>query len=243
MKTNNSKMKLERLRAARDSYHRLATLPITLKEMCSRFEKVFTGAVSHALREVVLPDQALPHDILPLERDMVLAGPAFTIKSIKASHIEGEMEFRGKMLQEISNYDICVWFTGGDSISAHWGEVMTVTAKSRGARGAVIDGGIRDTKQIIQQGFPIFYKYRTPNGILGHGQLVEYQKPVVIGNVIINPGDFVVGDIDGVVIVPRGIAYQILMRAEEIVSTEKGIKKWIRDGLNPVQIVDKGGYF
>ncbi|MFW5981476.1 MAG: hypothetical protein ACOCRU_02745 [bacterium] len=72
---------------------------------------------------------------------------------------------------------------------------------------------------------------------------MEYQKPIVIGDVIINPGDFVVGDIDGVVIVPREISYDILKRAEELVFGEEEIKKWIAEGSSPKEIVDNVGYF
>lgn len=237
------KMHLDKLRAARDTYQEEVELPVPVKEMCERFERLFSGSVSDALRERVLMNQVLPHDILPIERDMVLAGTAFTMKSVKSSHTEGEMEFRGKLLQQVSENDVCIWYTGGDEASAHWGEVMTLTSKSRGARGAVVDGGLRDTKQVLQHDFPVFYKYRTPNGSLGRCRLVEYQKPIVIGDVIINPGDFVVGDIDGVVVVPREISYEILQRAEELVFGEEEIKEWIENGNSPEEIVDKGGYF
>ncbi|MFW5981477.1 MAG: RraA family protein [bacterium] len=149
-----SKMHLNKIREARDSHQELVDLPVPVEEMCERFERLFSGAVSDALRERILFNQVLPHDILPLERDMVLAGTAFTMKSVKASHTEGEMEFRGRLLQEVSENDVCIWYTGGDETSAHWGEIMTLTSRSRGARGAVVDGGLRDTKQVLQHNFP-----------------------------------------------------------------------------------------
>jgi regulator of RNase E activity RraA len=120
---------------------------------------------------------------------------------------------------------------------------MTATAKARGVRGAVIDGGIRDTGQILEQGFPIFYKYRTSNGSLGRCLITHYQVPIKVGNVTIKPGDVVFGDIDGVLVVPRDIAYDVLVRAEQIRRNEDGIFGWIREGQSIRQIVDKGGYF
>ena len=120
---------------------------------------------------------------------------------------------------------------------------MTATAKSRGVRGAVIDGGIRDTHQVLREDFPVYYRYRSPNGSLGRCLISHYQALIKIGTTWIRPGDIVLGDIDGVVIVPRGVAVEVLVRAEEIRSNEKEIFEWVANGDTLDEITAKGGYF
>ena len=120
---------------------------------------------------------------------------------------------------------------------------MTATAMTKGIRGAVIAGGIRDTKQILEQKFPIFYRYRTSNGSLGRCMITHYQVPVKVGKVTVRPGDIIFGDIDGVLCIPREIAYDVLLRAEGIERNEIDIFSWVRQGDTISEIIDKGGYF
>ena len=147
------------------------------------------------------------------------------------------------MLGQMHEHAIVIWNANGEDGAAHWGEVMTATSKSRGCRDAMIDGGIRDTMQVLAQKFPIWYRYRTPNGSLARCKMTGYQVPIQVGSVIIRPGDIVFVDIDGVVIIPRVHAYDVLVRAEEIRSGEKVIRQWVDDGVSAEEIVDRGGYF
>jgi 4-hydroxy-4-methyl-2-oxoglutarate aldolase len=217
--------------------------PIPVKELCNRYEKLYSGAINDVLREFVLMDQALPSSIIPLREEMKIAGIAFTIKSSVDPRITGEMETRSKMLSLIHEDAVCIWDTSGDATASQWGEVMTAAAKKRGARGAVVDGGLRDTMQVLGQKFPVFYKYRTSNGSLGRCLITGYQVPIKIGRTIIRPGDVVFGDIDGVLVVPRDVAYEVLLRAEEIKTNEKEIRKWVDEGMSAEEVVKKGGYF
>jgi len=217
--------------------------PIPVKELCTRYEKMYSGAINDVLREFMLMDQAFPSSVIPLREDMKIAGIAFTIKSAADPRITGEMETRSKMLNQIHEDAICVWDTSGDTLAAQWGEVMTAAAKKRGARGAVVDGGLRDTNQVLEQKFPVFYRYRTSNGSLGRCMITDFQIPVRINKTIIKPGDLVFGDIDGVIVVPRDVAYEVLVRAEEVKKNEKKIRKWVSDGMSAEEVVKKGGYF
>lgn len=235
-------MNLEKLKSIRDDNTQVE-LSIPLEELCDRYEKLYTGAVNDVLREFTLVDQALPPAIAPLRDEMKVAGAAFTIKSSSDPTIEGEMETRAEMLEAVRPHSICVWDTSNDNESAQWGEVMTAASKARGARGAVIDGGVRDTWQVLSQEFPVFNRYRTSNGTLARCKITGYQIPVIIGKVIIRPGDIIFGDIDGVIVVPRNVACDVLLRAEEIKKNEKDIRKWISGGMTPSEVVDKGGYF
>jgi 4-hydroxy-4-methyl-2-oxoglutarate aldolase len=235
-------MDLEKLIKIRDKKEQ-ASLPIEEKELCKRYEKLYTGAINDVLREFCLTDQALLPEIHPLRIEMKSAGVAFTIKSSKDPTIIGEMDVRAEMLDSMPDNCMCIWDAGGENEAAHWGEIMTAAAKKKGARGAVIDGGLRDTMQVIEQKFPVFYKYRTSNGTLSRCKITGYQLPIKIGKVIIYPGDIIFGDIDGVIVIPREISYKVLLRAEEIKNNEKNIRNWIDSGLSARAVVEKGGYF
>jgi regulator of RNase E activity RraA len=114
---------------------------------------------------------------------------------------------------------------------------------AKGVRGALVDGGIRDTAQILEKDFPVFYRYRSPNGSLGRCLITHYQLPVQIGDVFVRPGDVIVGDADGAVCVPRELAEAVLERAEEVISNEKTIFSWVAEGQSIDEISRKGGYF
>ncbi len=220
-----------------------APLSIPVEDLCRRYEALYTGAVNDVLRERGLLHQTLPTAILPLRDTMCVAGIAFTVKGAKNMAIEGEMEQRAKMLEAITPHSICVWDTTSDDESAHWGEVMTKAAIRAGARGAIVDGGVRDTHLILRQNFPVFCRYRTSNGMLGRFRMISYQTVVRIGNVEIHPGDVLFGDIDGVLVIPRAIASEVLLKAESIKKEEQVYKKWIDDGMSAQELVNRGGYF
>lgn len=235
-------MDLDALKAARGP-RELKPFPIPDRELCERYEALFTAAVNDVLRERQLTHQTLPHNILPLREGMKVAGPAFTIKGAKSLLIKDEMKERAEMLESIPSHSVVAWDTSGDDESAQWGEVMTMAAIKRGCRGAVIDGGVRDTDRVLPQNFPVFVKYRTSNGMLGRFRISGWQIPVRIGEVDIYPGDIVFGDIDGVIVVPREMAYDVLLRAEEVAASEGQLKKWVQEGLPATEIVKRGGYF
>ncbi len=235
-------MNLEKLIEERQSISE-ATFPIAEKELLSRFEKLYTGAVNDVMREFCLLGQALPGRVKPLREYRTVAGFAFTVKSSPNVIIKGEMEFRSQMLDDMHEDAFVVWDTSRDQKATLWGGVMTATAKMKKLKAACIDGGIRDTHQILEAEFPIFYEYRISNGSLGRCLITHYQIPIHIGDVIIKPGDVVLGDIDGVLVVPRDIAYDVLIRAEEIKENEKKIFGWVQEGQSIKDIADKGGYF
>lgn len=219
------------------------SFPIPQAEVLARYERLYTGAVSDVLREICLTEQALPHTIRPLRDDMAVAGFAFTIRSVVDPKVTGEMDTRAEMLERLYEDAVCVWNANGDDDAAHWGEVMTATSRARGCRGAVIDGGLRDTRQVLDQGFPVFYRYRSPNGSLSRCRITSYQEPVRIGATFVRPGDVIFGDIDGVIVIPRERALQVLARAEEIADGESELRRWVREGLTAEEIVKRGGYF
>lgn len=224
-------------------YISTAGFPIPDNELLNRFEQLYTGAVNDVLREFCLINQTMPNRIVPLREYRTIAGFAFTVKSAPNAKVKGEMEFRTKMLDDLKENSFIVWDTSKDEKATLWGGVMTAASRSKGVKAACIDGGIRDTHQILEADFPVFYKYRTSNGSLGRCLITHYQTVLQIDDVTIRPGDVVLGDIDGVLIVPRDIAYQVLVRAEEIKENEKKIYSWVEAGDSIKEITEKGGYF
>ena len=186
-------MKLDKLIASRQRIPD-CEIPIPIRELCSRYEKLYTGCINDVMRELTLLNQNLPSDIMPLRDEMTLCGEAFTVKSAPNVMIEGEMTFRAQMLDDFRPEGVVVWDTSEDTEASLWGGVMTATAITKGIRGAVIAGGIRDTKQILEQNFPVFYKYRTSNGSLGRCMITHYQVPIRIGKVTVRPGDIFVAE-------------------------------------------------
>lgn len=235
-------MQLENLKRAREQSAQIA-LPISDQELIERYEAVFTAAVNDVLREMGYLYQTLPSAIQGLTMDMRVAGIAFTIKGSKNLRIEDEMPERAKMLDAIAPYSVCVWDTSGDDESAQWGEIMTMASMSRGCRGAIVDGGVRDVDRILKLGFPVFARYRSSNGMLGRFRMIGYQMPIQIGGVNIAPGDVILADIDGTIVVPRALAMEVLEKAEAIRDNEVEIKKMVLSDLKATEIVERGGDF
>lgn len=235
-------MNLERLIAERETIPQV-TFPIADKELLQRYEQLYTGAVNDVLREFTLMNQALPIRIRPLREYHPVAGFAFTVKSAPNTLVTGEMGFRAKMLEAMHEDAFVIYDTSHDEKSTGWGGVMTATARGKGVKAACIDGGIRDTHQITAAAFPVFYKYRCSNGSLGRCLITHYQIPIQIDDVFIRPGDVILGDVDGVLVVPRTLAYEVLLRAEEVKRNEHRIFGWLEEGRTVREITDRGGYF
>ena len=117
-----------------------------------------------------------------------------------------------------------------------------MTVKEIISEGLVING-IRDTEAILKQGFPVFLKYRTNVGMLGRFRMYYYQKPIRIGEIVINPGDWIFGDIDGAIRIPAEITLEVLEKAEALLLKEDKIRGMVNSGMKPTQVVANGGYF
>lgn len=220
----------------------MRTYPVPVSEMRERYLKLYSGAVNDILRFEYKMHAALPSEFAPLDRGMKLAGQAFTVKGAPDITTDGEFEMRARMLEDLHENTIVVWDCTGDRVTAQWGEVMTMAAIRSGCRGALVNG-IRDTDAILAQDFPIFNLYRSNVGMLGRFRMYYYQKPVRIGEIVIEPGDWIFGDIDGAIRVPADIAYDVLVKAEKLLHKEDTIRDMVNSGMKPTQVVANGGYF
>ncbi|MCF2446757.1 RraA family protein [Dyadobacter sp. CY345] len=217
--------------------------PIPVSEMRERYLKLYTGAVNDVLRfNYHMHATSLPAAFAPLREQMKLAGMAFTVKGGPDITTEGEFEMRAEMLEALHEDSVVVWDCTGDMVTSQWGEVMTMAAMKIGCRGAIVNG-IRDTMALLDLGFPIFHKYKANTGMLGRFRMYHYQKPILMGEVIVNPGDWLFGDIDGAISIPQAIAYDVLIAAEKLLFKEDEIRIMVESGMKPTDVVKNGGYF
>lgn len=215
---------------------------IPIPEMRARFLKLFTAAVNDVLRFEHRLNGSLPSDYRQLVAGQKLCGRAFTVKGGPDLVTEGELETRAKMLEDLGEDHVVVWDCTGDTVTAQWGEVMTMASLRQGCRGAIVNG-VRDVDRVIPQGFPVYHRYTCSTGMLGRFRLYHWQKPVLMGEVMVEPGDWIFGDQDGLVAIPSRIAEAVLLSSEAILSKEKSIKDLVESGLKPTEVVARGGYF
>jgi 4-hydroxy-4-methyl-2-oxoglutarate aldolase len=204
----------------------------------------YTGALSDILDELGYPNQVLPQEIQSIAGECTLAGRALTVTGEPAPGLSRDDYFLPylDMLGSVKPGDVIV-SQPNDLTVAHFGELSAETAKYRGAVGVVIDGGIRDVDYIRKLGFPMFARYHTPRDIVGRWRLTAYNVPVKIGTTVIHAGDYIVGDLDGLVVVPQAIAEQVTIRAEEIVGTENIVRRHILEGMHPSEAYRIYGLF
>jgi regulator of RNase E activity RraA len=214
------------------------------EELSRRYRVLYTGAVSDVLDSLGLRLQALSHSIMPLTLDMVVAGPAFTGQGYPVSDIKNDdSDTRVRMLESIKPGTVSVWSSAGHFGSAHWGEIMSNAARERGCTGAVVDGGLRDTRFVLKMGFPVFCRFRCSASSIGRWEIREWMVPITIGDTVINPDDFVLGDCDGVVIIPKALAVEVLFKTEEIVQRENGMRADLEKGVTVSEVYRKHGTF
>ncbi len=216
----------------------------TPEEVRKRYLALYTGAVSDVLDSLGFRDQALPHYIMPVTTDMVVAGPAFTGQGYPVADTSNDdSQTRINMLESIKPGTVSVWSSAGHFKSAHWGEIMSNAARERGCTGAVVDGGLRDTRFVLQMGFPVFCRFRCAASSIGRWEIKEWMVPIRIGDTLVNPDDFVFGDVDGVVIVPKEVTLEVLLRTEEAVGRETRMRADLEKGVSVSEVYRKHGKF
>jgi regulator of RNase E activity RraA len=222
----------------------MATKKVTLAEICRRYRRLYTGLVADLLDGKGVRTHSLPSYIRPLKEDMIVAGPAFTCQGYPTGDVRSDdTPMLIQMLESLPPHGVAVMNTGGDISSSHWGEIMTLSARQRGCTGAVVDGGIRDTAYILKTKFPIFVKFYMPASSVSRFELKELQVPIRIGEVGIIPGDFILGDVDGVVVIPGALTEEILREAEQKMLNEAEMRRALRRGMPLTEVNKKYGAF
>ncbi len=199
-------------------------------ELCERFGRIYVAAIADVLDDRGMWHQVMSEEIQGLRLSDRLVGVAHTALGGPERSTDRSIRLGAKMIDGLRPYEVAVFDCSDDRTVGHWGELLANGAVARGARGAVIDGGVRDTAALLDMNFPVFHRFRSARDAKGRWNVVDIQQPVVCGGVRVCPGDIVVGDSDGVVVVPRDIAVDVLVEAERTVEVEAEIRGRVRAG-------------
>jgi regulator of RNase E activity RraA len=222
------------------------TTPILkMEEICERYKRLYAGAVYDVLESLGHPHQALSHQLVALAPGMKLAGPAFTVKgTVTAERDTAGRHQRMKMVCSMSHPCIEVRDQGTPFNVAIYGELSATTARAHGAVGALIDGGTRDSGHLIRMGFPVFARYRCPIEAFGRYTMLKCQVPVRISGetcetVEVHPGDFIFGEEDGVIAIPKALILTVLEECERIKGLEDQARNDFARGDDPVEVFQR----
>jgi 4-hydroxy-4-methyl-2-oxoglutarate aldolase len=212
-----------------------------------RLEKAATAVICDVFDENEWEPLALDSSIRPLTLAAPkVAGWAFTIQG---SHAFGGGADRLKLqaVDEIPEDSVAVWAGTDAQGICLFGDLIAGTMKKRGCRGAVVDGGFRDVKEIRDLGFAVYARYSSPVQSVGRWQVKAYECPVYLPGafrkfVPVHPGDFVLADADGAVIIPRERVLTVLTRTEAILSAEEEARSLGAQGLTAMQMLEKFGH-
>ncbi len=216
----------------------------SLQTMTERLVRCYTGVVYDMLRERGHTQCVLPPSIVPLDRDMVAAGPVYTVRGAPdASVTPHESLLRWtELLGRVPKGHVAM-VQGHDSERALMGELSAETLQFRGVRGYIVDGGCRDTAFIRRIGFPVFCDKATPRDIVGAWVPVAYGEPITYAQVVVRSGDFVLADCDGIVVIPSALATEVIDAATAAMQTEDKVRAAILAGVDPQQAYLQHGKF
>jgi regulator of RNase E activity RraA len=212
--------------------------------------ELFTCVVGDVMDKMNLQHQFLPPQIQPLRQDMVLIGRAMPVLSVdvfveKIAGTANKLMDKpfGLMLEALDDLHKNEVYvnTGSSPRNALWGELMSTRARILGSRGAVLNGYVRDTKPILEMGFPTFSFGSYGQDSAPRYKVVDFRVPVEIGAVRVRPGDILFGDIDGVLLVPAESETEVFTKALEKARGEKLVRKAIEAGSSAVDAFAKFG--
>ena len=199
-----------------------------------RLARCYTGVVNDVMQRMGLSAYILPPGITPLIPGPVLCGPVFTIEGHSTEGADAHrtlLEWTGLLSQAKPGH---IWVCQPhDRAIALMGELSAETLKARGVIGCVIDGNIRDAEFILRLDFQCWRRHHTPRDVVGRWLPSGFDVPLAIGEVLIRPGDYLIGDRDGLIRVPRDLASDIGEQAITAMLTENKVRGAILAGMDP----------
>ena len=213
-------------------------------------KELYTAVVGDVMDKLGLVRQFLSPEIKPLRANMFIAGRAMPV--LEADVIEFENyaghnpvlnKSFGLMMEALDDLkqDELYICTGASPTYALWGELMSARAMMLGAAGAVMNGYARDTHGILKLNFPVFSYGSYAQDQAPRGKVIDYRVPIEINGVQINPGDIIVGDVDGVCVVPKSAEDEVFVKAMEKARGEKIVKKKIMEGMSATEAFERYG--
>jgi len=204
--------------------------------------RLYTAVVSDSLDELGFTEQAMREYLRPLDASFRCAGRARTIVCADVYSISDDpfgMEIES--VDSIQPGEVVVVSTQRSLRNAPWGELLSTAAKARQARGAVVDGLVRDVEKIVKLGFPVFAAGIKPVDSKGRGLVTGYNVPVECGGVIVQPGDLIFADYDGVMVIPQAIAAEVIRLATDKAEREDSSRAELMRGAFLRDVYDKYG--
>jgi 4-hydroxy-4-methyl-2-oxoglutarate aldolase len=193
--------------------------------------KLYTAVVCDALDELGFRNQAMRERLRPLFPRDHFVGWARTILCVDVAHIpEDPYAMEIEAVDSILPGDVVVVSTSYSGFNAPWGELLSTAARARGARGAVVDGLVRDVRKIEELGFPVFAAGIKPVDSRGRGLVLSYNVPIECGEVLVAPGDLIFADYDGVVAIPVQAVPKIVEMATNRVLRENDSRAELMKG-------------
>lgn len=216
-------------------------------EIRERYFDVDTANVADVLDNLGVFDQGLSPEFQPFPSSAgKLAGWAYTIRGQMTPYPMGGDSEKMVACQGIKRGEISVWSGDGAGI-CYFGELIAIGMKERGCAGALVDGGIRDIRWIGEQKFSVYARYRTPVQSIGRWKVTGCQVPIFLRGatsafVKVHPGDFILGDEDGVIVIPNSLVEQVLVEAERLTSIERDIRSELGAGMSLADALKKYGH-
>ena len=214
------------------------------QQLTQRLLSLYTGAVHDVLRAMGHDNCVLPTGIRPLDPSIKLAGPVWTV----SGHIDRTQSRHDTLLgwttvlSKAPAGHVIVCQPNNHEV-AMMGELSAETLKNKGVLGYVVDGGCRDCDFILEQKFPVFHSFFTPSDIVSRWIPDRYAEPVTLGTVTVSTGDYLLGDRDGVIVIPAALVAEAIAQTEAVALTENKVRDAIRGGMDPVDAYLKYGKF
>lgn len=204
--------------------------------------EIYAAVLADVLDTLGHRDQAMTADVRPAWTGAMVIGRAHTVLSSDIYHLsETPYEMEIKAIDSVPVNGVVVAGTNKSTRTCMWGELLSTATRARGGRGVILDGHSRDVRQMEAMGFPAFCTGFRPVDSKGRGAIVAVGDPVVCGGVLVNPGDLVFGDIDGVVVVPQAVESEAIRLAREKVSSENAMRDWLLQGKTLREAYDEFG--
>lgn len=197
-------------------------------KLCSAAARFGTATLHEAAGKI----GALPSAIKPMAKGFRLCGPAFTVHGPGGDNL-----WLHRAMAVAKPGDVLVAYVSGVFEAGYWGEIMSTGAQAAGLGGLVIDGCVRDGDLLPDIGFPVFARGLCIRGTdKDFGARGWLNAPVMIGDIVVNPGDLVAGDIDGVVAIPRQSVAAVVAASREREDKEAKIMAELRNGAKSLDL-------
>jgi 4-hydroxy-4-methyl-2-oxoglutarate aldolase len=207
----------------------------------SLVEGVRSALISDSLDAAGILDMVMRREILPIDQRSSVFGIARTIEFGPSEEYDTADPYGDAInfLDNLQEGDVAIVATANSIRSAFWGELFSAAAKGRGAHGVICDGPVRDTAQILNLNFPVFADGTLPLDYKGRMKVISTHQPVNCGGVIVRSGDFVLGDRDGIAVIPFEKIEEVLSRANLRASIESNVLSHLLAGNSVRKVWDK----